>query len=114
MSTIGTEILEGLREFNDALASGSSVSDKLTVRKLKLTLKPKKYDPELVRITRMCLGVSQAVFAEFLGVSVKTVRAWEQGNNPVNGAAARLMDEIRDSPEHFRARLLKLAENVEP
>jgi DNA-binding transcriptional regulator YiaG len=29
--------------------------------------------------------MSRAVFAEFLGVSLSCVRAWEQGDNPVSG-----------------------------
>lgn len=59
------------------------------------------------------MRVSQAIFAQFLGVSLGTVRDWEQGNKPPNGAASRLMDEIRNNPEYFFKRLMELASPVQ-
>jgi len=112
-SSVSRDILDGLTEFRDALSSGKPVSDKLTCRKVKLNLKPTPYDPELVKVTRATLNVSQSVFAEFIGVSLNTLRAWEQGDNPVTGAAARLMDEIRQQPDYWRRRVLELAETQE-
>jgi len=105
-----TDILGGLREFNEALNSEGPLSGKLTCRKVKLNLKPTTYDPEMVRITRDALGMSQSVFAQFIGVSVSTVQAWEQGTNPVTGAAARLMDEMRNDTAYWRSRLVELGE----
>ena len=35
--------------------------------------------------------MSQSLFAEILGISEKTVEKWEQGANPVKGAASRLL-----------------------
>jgi putative transcriptional regulator len=63
----------------------------------------------LVKQTRALLGASQAVFANFLGVSVKTVRAWEQGVNTPSAMACRFMDEIRRDPKHWIARLSEAA-----
>lgn len=107
--SVSKQIIEGLEELRDALSSGEKISQKLTCRNVSLKLRPTPYDPELVRETRMRLNVSQAVFAEFIGVSLNTVRAWEQGDNPVTGAPARLMDEIRENPEYWRNRVLQMA-----
>ena len=41
----------------------------------------------------------------FLGVSVKTVQAWEQGLQTPPKMACRFMDEIRHDPEHWIERL---------
>jgi DNA-binding transcriptional regulator YiaG len=108
-NSISRDILDGLQDLRDVLQKGERVSDKLTVRKVKLKLKPTRYTPKRVQTTRRVLNVSQAVFAEFLGVSISCVRAWEQGDNPVSGAAARLMDEIRQDPEYWRRRVRALA-----
>jgi DNA-binding transcriptional regulator YiaG len=108
--SVSRDILEGLQEFRDAMEGNETAKKKLTCRKVKLNLKPTPYDPELVKVTRSVLNVSQAVFAEFIGVSVNCVQAWEQGENPVTGTPARLMDEIRLHPEYWRRRILESAE----
>lgn len=108
-NSVSRDILDGLQELRDVLQKGERVSDKLTVRKVKLNLRPSRYTAKRVQATRGVLNVSQAVFAEFLGVSLSCVRAWEQGDNPVSGAAARLMDEIRQDPEYWRRRVRAVA-----
>ena len=110
METFGEGIIGDLQEFADVLDKGEKVSEKFTFHKMVLNLEPTPYDPELVKTTRAILNASQSVFAKFLGVSVKTVQAWEQGENSVNGAACRLMDEIRENPEYWQLRLVSLAE----
>lgn len=42
--------------------------------------------------------LSQALFAKYMGVSVKTVEAWEAGRNHPDGAACRLLSITRDNP----------------
>ena len=54
------------------------------------------------------------LFARFLGVSVKTVRAWEQGTNTPQEIACRLMDEILHDPDYWRKRLSQLARSRTP
>ena len=46
---------------------------------------------EFVKNLRNELNLSQSLFAEILGISEKTVEKWEQGANPVKGAASRLL-----------------------
>ncbi|MEZ5942585.1 MAG: hypothetical protein R3C18_14420 [Planctomycetaceae bacterium] len=109
--SIEDDILSGLSEFRDALKDGTAAK-KLTHRKVKLNLTPCQYDPELIKSTRAILNVSQPLFAEFMGVSTSTLQAWEQGDNRVTGAAARLLDEIRAKPEYWQKRLLDLVETT--
>jgi DNA-binding transcriptional regulator YiaG len=42
---------------------------------------------------------SQALMADFLGVSVRTLRAWEQGRRPVPRIARRFLDALVACPE---------------
>ncbi|WP_437205867.1 helix-turn-helix domain-containing protein [Planctomicrobium sp. SH664] len=109
---LAAELIEGMQEFTEALESSSEISEQFNVRTIKLSLQPTHYSPQTARAARELLGASQAVFAEFLGVSVKTVQSWEQGVNPPSGMAARFLDEIRHNPTIWRKRLLQLAEPV--
>jgi putative transcriptional regulator len=106
---LGDELVEGFRELTEALEAKADIAQEFNVRRVTLDLQPRPYSPEQVVETRKLLGASQAVFAAFIGASLKTLQAWEQGHNPVAGTAARLMDEIRHDPQHFLNRLRSLA-----
>ncbi len=108
--SVAQKIVEGLQEFTDALESGKPVSEQMTCRKVVLKLKPTAYSPECVKQIRGLLKVSQPLFAQFLGVSTKTVQKWERGEEAPRPIACRFMDEIRSCPEHWRARLAKCIE----
>src|SRR5262249_39845757 len=101
---VGARIIEALTEFTEAIESGAPLAGLLPGRTVPLNLKPGRYAPRQVRAIRRLIGASQSVFAQYIGVAVATVRAWEQGTNRPSGAAARLMDEIRSDPAHWRAR----------
>lgn len=109
--TIADEILQSLTEFADALDTDEDLGERFTCHRVKLNLEPETYTPEKVRETRKALRVSQPLFASFLGVSVKTVRSWEQGDSTPSNIACRFMDEIRRDPEHY---LQRLTESIEP
>jgi DNA-binding transcriptional regulator YiaG len=83
-----------------------AVEKAFKVRKVKRVRfeKPTLGKTEVVAI-RSQLGVSQPVFAELLGVSPGTVRAWEQGVNVPSGIALRFLAEIRENPEYWIGRL---------
>ena len=51
----------------------------------------KRYDKTDIRRIRNRHGVSQSVFANYMGVSKKTVEAWECGRNKPTGPACRLL-----------------------
>jgi len=102
---VGDKILKRLGGFVEALAKKEPISERFTCRTVELKLEPQAYSPALVKQTREILGVSQALFAQFLGASVKTVSAWERGAKTPNDMACRFMDEIRLDPKYWRGRL---------
>lgn len=64
-----------------------------------LAVKPiENFKPEEIRSIRMEAGLTQILFAKYMGVSVKTVEAWEAGRNPPDGAACRLLSMTRNDP----------------
>lgn len=108
--SLGQLLADGFEELAAELkADKQLVIEKFTCRKLVLDLNPTVYSRELVKQTRQILNASQAVFAQFLGVSPQTVRAWEQGVNIPRDSACRLMDEIRHAPAYWQGRIRELA-----
>lgn len=111
MSKIGKRIIDRLERFTSDLEQGVDLSKKYTCRQIVLDLEPSQFDGQRVLKARQTLGLSQVLFARFLGVSPKTVRAWEQDANQPQEIARRLMDEILHDPEYWKQRLNSLARN---
>ena len=103
--TVTDRIKERLEEFTAALESGDRVQEQFTCRKVEFRLNPQPYDPRDIKKTRALLGASQKIFAIFLGTSVKTIQAWEQGASAPNKMACRFMDLIQRDPEYWRETL---------
>ena len=59
----------------------------------------KVYEADEVKKIRNSTGMSQKVFASYMGVSDKTVEAWEAGTNHPSGAASRLLNMIEQDKE---------------
>lgn len=71
----------------------------LKARTTTLTVEPiENFKPEEIRSIRMETGLTQILFAKYMGVSVKTVEAWEAGRNHPEGAACRLLSMTRNDP----------------
>jgi DNA-binding transcriptional regulator YiaG len=70
-----------------------------------LDVKQTAYNGVTVRQTRGLLGVSQPIFAQFLGLSPKTVRSWEQDQSKPSEMACRFFDEIRRDPKYWQKRM---------
>jgi putative transcriptional regulator len=51
-----------------------------------------------VRAIRQQTGLSQAKFAELLGIELSTLRNWEQGRRQPTGPARALLRAIRNDP----------------
>lgn len=102
--SVGKRLTERMKGFTEALERRDVITERYTCHQVALNLEPKHYTAEDVKNTRELLRASQAVFAQFLGVSVKTVRSWEQGKEP-SPMACRFMDEIRRDPKRFLKRL---------
>lgn len=111
-NSVGNKITGRLKGFVDAVENGEDVSTRFTCRTIRLQLEPQEYNPSLVKQTRKILGASQAIFAQFLGVSASAVQDWEQGEKPPKGSACRLMDEIRRDPDYWLKRLQELSTPV--
>jgi DNA-binding transcriptional regulator YiaG len=76
--------------------------ERVTTRKAHVE-RPPWYAPFLIREIRDKLSVSQAIFAEMLGVSASSVRAWEQGKRELDGPARRLLQIAEMHPEVLKA-----------
>lgn len=70
----------------------------------KLTVRPvAQYDATEIKSIRVNTGLTQVLFAEFMGVSVKTIEAWEAGRNHPAGAACRLLELTKEDPNFPQA-----------
>lgn len=106
--SVEDRIVSRLQGFTKALKEKKELTKEFNCRKVVLDLEPAPYNPKLVKQTRELLGASQAIFAQFLGVSVKAVQSWEQGTAEPNGVACRFMDEIRHDPDRWQERFMEL------
>ena len=76
---------------------------KIKARKTKLTIKPvDTFDTDDIKQIRQKTRLSQVIFAGSLGVSPKTVEAWENGRNKPDGASCRLLEIVRDDPSFIK------------
>jgi DNA-binding transcriptional regulator YiaG len=112
MGLVGGRMVARLKRFAEALETADAIPERFTCRTIKLNLEPRLYAPERVKQAREKLRASQAIFAQFLGVSVSAVRDWEQGAKAPRGSACRIMDEILRDPRYWRSRLKELARPV--
>lgn len=80
---IGQEVLEGVREIKAGKAARQTVIN----------------IPAEIKAIRENMDLSQAGFAELLGVSKRTLQEWEQGRCKPTGAALKLLLVARRHPE---------------
>ena len=104
LSFTGAEIVDALTSFLGAVQK-EAVAERFTVRTVSLNLQPRTYSSDDVKQARKLLGLSQTLFARFLGVSVRTIRAWEQGQRELSGMANRFLDEVVTNPEYWKGRI---------
>ncbi len=71
---------------------------KRELRTTALPRPPKEMQSSEIAALREKMNASQAVFAHYLNVSVKTVQAWEQGKKP-SGAALKLLSIAKKNPK---------------
>ena len=71
----------------------------LTAKKITMTVLPLEIFSSIeIKEIRKQTGLTQVMFAKYMGVSVKTVEAWESGRNQPDGAARRLLSLTRANP----------------
>ena len=113
LSPAGAKIVSAFEEAIASMRTGEPLERHFTVRTYKAEFTPRDYGPDDVRRVRGLLGLSQVLFARFLGVDANTVRSWEQGTRPPSAIARRFMDEIEADPEHWRRRIVQNADVAE-
>lgn len=86
---IGLEILEGIKEIK-AFKKGKG-----SLRTTPLS------DPSPPQKIREKLNLSQAAFANLMGVSVRTLQDWEQGRRHPRGPAKSLLRIAEQHPKAF-------------
>ncbi len=65
----------------------------------KCTVNPApEYSAKQIKQVRLSLGMTQVTFAEVMGVSPKTVEAWEAGTNRPIGSARRFLSVLQTDP----------------
>jgi putative transcriptional regulator len=82
----GDALVEGLQQAL-AYAKGDKSRCRVTVREIPVPA----YKPADVSRVRSSLHLSQRALASVLGVSPRTVEAWEAGRNVPNGPASRML-----------------------
>ena len=94
MSTLFDDLKEGLQEAID-FEKGNGKAKTTT-----FMIEPvKKYSNEDIKKIRNRAGMTQAVFANYMGVSVKTVEAWELGRTHPTGPAYRLINILSENKQ---------------
>jgi len=81
------------KSLTEAIQDAKSNSKKLKRTKRNIKIEPiKKYSPIKIKLIRHETGLTQVLFAQYLGVSPKTVEAWEAGKNKPSGSSSRLLE----------------------
>lgn len=94
MSEVGESIIKGMEEAL-AFAKGEKTGAIVHI--------PEEIN---VRRIRKKLNMSQAVFANYFGVNLRTVQDWEQGRRVPTGAARNFLFVIDQEPDAVRRALI--------
>ena len=94
MSSLFEDLCEGLQEAIDyEKGTGKAKATTFVIAPVK------KYNNLEIREIRRNAGMTQAVFASYMGVSQKTVEAWERGRTHPTGPAYRLLTILSSGGE---------------
>jgi len=56
-----------------------------------------EYSADTIKDIRKRTGLTQALFAKWIGVSTRTVEAWESGRNKPSGPSSRLLSLLQQN-----------------
>lgn len=87
MSSLFDDLKQGLEEAIDYEKGNGKARVKTY-----MIMPIKEYSNKEIREIRMKAGMTQTVFASYMGVSKKTVEAWECGRTHPTGPVFRLLD----------------------
>lgn len=74
----------------------AGIADKATMREFDALCVSETHELSASKIKqiRKCSGVSQAVFAKIINVSVAAIKQWERGERKPSGAALKLLNIV--------------------
>ena len=82
---------------NEAIDDAQNNTNKLKRTTRTIHIEPiKQFSPTKIKAIRHEAGVTQVLFAKYLGVSTKTVEAWEAGRNKPSGSSSRLLNLLAE------------------
>jgi DNA-binding transcriptional regulator YiaG len=84
--------------------------DPRRVRRIFRAPEPGKYSPSQIRALREAMNLSQATFAQVIGVSGILVQSWERGVRAPSPLARRMLDTISSDPAGWLASLARKGE----
>lgn len=97
-TSVGQGLISGLKEVLE-FEKGQRT---LNVREVELPKKPPRWShKQIIQLRKARLGVSQPVFASYLGVSIAALRGWEQGLKHPSSTARRLLQLLSKDPDTF-------------
>ena len=92
MSVAGERIIRGLEQVLAHTKGEIKLRTMVVERK-------NTVDKAVIKDIRKEIGLTQAQFASKLGVSHKTVEAWERVQNKPSWASLRLLEIVRENPQ---------------
>lgn len=95
MESVYQSIVTGLSEAIEDIKSEEKKLKRHTVSIMPV----KDYDAKEIKNIRKKTGLSQKLFAGYMGVSAKTVEAWEAGTNRPSGTASRILNMLEMDAE---------------
>ena len=104
-------LFESLDKGLDEAISHAEGKNTARTKKIKFKVQP-HYSAGKIKSIRRKLQLSQRSMGTALGVSTKTVEAWEAGTNKPNGSAERLLQIIEADPETFMEEITESEENL--
>lgn len=99
MPTVFDDIVSSLNELAEH-AHGKETGVVIHRRSSQDVLEIPDFSPHEIRAVRIAADMSQKTFAACVGVSPKSVEAWEGGRSRPDGAARRIMGLMKSHP-HF-------------
>ncbi|MBR4473875.1 MAG: transcriptional regulator [Oscillospiraceae bacterium] len=94
MDSVYNDIMDSLNELLDA-AQGKETGIVVHPRTVK---EVDSFSPQQIKKVRVDAHMTQKTFAACIGVSAKSVEAWEGGRSRPDGAARRILGLMRDHP----------------
>lgn len=94
MSAVFDDIKDSLNELQ-AHAEGKPTDVLVHRRTVK---EPETFTPQEIKQVRLDAKMTQKTFAACIGVTPKSVEAWEGGRSRPDGAARRMLGLMRDHP----------------